>query len=128
LAFVNRMDSIYLFVLPLVWLGLVAWRRRSDRGFPLWIWFGGPVAAWLLFATFYSRFPLPSPYYAKVATGIPGALLRRQGFAYLLNSFGHDPITLATMGIAALLSLRSMMTAKLAAAAALPYTLVTLSV
>jgi arabinofuranosyltransferase len=128
LAFVNRMDSIYLFVLPLVWLGLVAWRRRSDRGLPLWIWFGGPVAAWLLFATFYYGFPLPNTYYAKVATGIPGALLRRQGFAYLLNSFGHDPITLATMGIAALLSLRSTMTAKLAAASALLYTLFTISV
>jgi arabinofuranosyltransferase len=128
LAFVNRMDSVYLFILPLVWLGLVAWRRRSDRGLPLWLGFGVPVTVWLLFATFYYGFPLPNTYYAKVATGIPGALLRRQGLAYLLNSFGHDPITLATIGMAAILSLRSTLAAKLASASALLYVMFTISV
>jgi arabinofuranosyltransferase len=128
LAFVNRMDSLLLFMGPLAWLGLRSWRRRDERGLSLWIAFGGPVLAWVLFATFYYGFPQPNTYYAKVATGIPGSLLRQQGLAYLLNSFGRDPITLATIGMAAILALRSTVPARLGAASALLYVLFTMSV
>ena len=60
--------------------GIPSGDERADIA-PLVIAFAVPVGAWLLFATVYYGFPLPNTYYAKVATGIPSALLYRQGFA-----------------------------------------------
>lgn len=128
LAFVNRMDSVLLFAIPLAWLALRAWRRTDERLRPLALAFLVPVAAWTLFATIYYGFPLPNTYYAKVATGIPASLLYRQGFAYLLNSFAHDPVTLGTIGIAAALSLRRPLPVQLGAASCLLYVAFTVSV
>jgi arabinofuranosyltransferase len=128
LAFVNRMDSLVLYALPLAWLAWRGWRRNDERARPLLVAFGLPVMAWLVFATVYYGFPLPNTYYAKVATGIPGALLREQGFAYLLNSFAHDPITLATIGCSAALAFRSSRALSLAAGSALLYVAYSISV
>src|SRR5512145_3123213 len=116
LAFVNRMDSVLLYALPLAWLGWRALRRRDERLGPLLAAVAVPAAAWVVFATVYYGFPLPNTYYAKVATGIPSGLLYRQGFAYLLNSFANDPITLGTVCIAAGLALRSSVPVRLAVA------------
>ena len=121
LAFVNRMDTVLLYVLPLAWLALRSWRRPDERFRPLAAAFCIPVGTWLLFATIYYGFPLPNTFYAKVATGIPGALLHRQGFAYLLNSFAHDPITLGTIGIATASVIRLPIALKLGAASCLLY-------
>ena len=74
LAFVNRMDSVLLYALPLAWLAFRA-RRRREHLVPLVTAFAVPVVLWLLFATIYYGFPLPNTYYAKVATGIPSGLL-----------------------------------------------------
>lgn len=128
LAFVNRIDSVLLYALPLVWLTVRTTRRRDERVLPLLLSFGAPVAAWLIFATFYYGFPLPNTYYAKVATGIPASLLYRQGFAYVLNSLAHDPITLGTVGIAAALAVRSTLSMRLSVASALLYVAYTVSV
>lgn len=128
LAFVNRIDSVLLYALPLAWLTLRSLRRRDERTMPLLWSFLTPVLVWLACATVYYGFPLPNTYYAKVATGIPAALLQRQGFAYVLNSFAHDPITLATVGIAAALALRSSIAVRLSVASALVYVLYTVSV
>jgi arabinofuranosyltransferase len=128
LCFVNRMDSVLLVAPPLAWLAVRAARRREGRLAPLVTAFAVPVAAWLIFATVYYGFPLPNTYYAKVATGIPSSLLYRQGFAYLLNSFAHDPITLATIGLAVALSVRGAMPLRLTAAAAAWYVAYTVSV
>jgi arabinofuranosyltransferase len=128
LAFVNRIDSVTLYAAPLAWLALRAWRRRDERITPLVLAFGIPAAAWLIFATVYYGFPLPNTYYAKVATGIPPSLLHRQGFAYLLNSFAHDPITLGTVGALAGLALRGSTPVRLSAASALLYVAYTVSV
>jgi arabinofuranosyltransferase len=128
LAFVNRMDSVVLYAIPLAWLVQRTWRRRDERCLPILLGFGVPVAAWLIFATLYYGFPLPNTYYAKVATGIPSALMYRQGLAYLLNSFAHDPMTLGTVGIAAALSVRSTMPLALAAASSVLYVGYTISV
>ena len=127
LAFVNRMDSVLLYALPLAWL---AFRARRHRGqfIPLVTGFAVPAGLWLLFATVYYGFPLPNTYYAKVATGIPSALLYRQGFAYVLNSIGHDPITLGSVGVVALLALRSTVPLQLTAMSALLYVAYTVSV
>jgi hypothetical protein len=56
-AFVNRIDSTLLFAAPLAWLAIQGLRGRDHRVRPLVIAFGVPVAAWLLFATFYYGFP-----------------------------------------------------------------------
>ena len=127
LAFVNRIDSVLLYVGPLLWLTAGAWEKRSHvraliGGFLV------PVVPWLVFATLYYGFPLPNTYYAKVATGIPSSLLYRQGLAYVLNSIGHDPITLGVIGITAALALRSRVTVRLSAASALLYVVYTVSV
>jgi arabinofuranosyltransferase len=127
LAFVNRIDSVLLYVGPLLWL---ASRTRDKRSHlrALAVAFIVPVVPWLLFATFYYGFPLPNTYYAKVATGIPSSLLYRQGVAYVLNSIGHDPVTLGVIGIVAALALRSRVPVKLTAASALLYVAYTVSV
>ena len=127
LAFVNRIDSVLLYAPALAWLVIHQWRRRG-RFLPLLVAFAAPVAAWLVFATIYYGFPLPNTYYAKVATGIPASLLHRQGFAYLLNSFANDPITLGTVAGTAALSFRSPLAIRLAAASALLYVAYTISV
>ncbi|HVL67875.1 MAG TPA: hypothetical protein VM364_11480 [Vicinamibacterales bacterium] len=128
LAFVNRMDSVVLYAAPLAWLALRAWRRDDERLRPLLLAFALPVVTWLAIATVYYGFPLPNTYYAKVATGLPSSLLYRQGFAYLLNSFAHDPITLATIAGAAALALRGSAPVRLASASCLLYVAYTISV
>jgi arabinofuranosyltransferase len=127
LAFVNRMDSVLLYGIPLAWLAFRVWRRR-ELLVSLVVGFAGPAAAWLLFATIYYGFPLPNTYYAKVATGIPATLLYQQGVAYLLNSFARDPITLGTVGIVTGLALRSTIAVRLSAISALLYVAYTVSV
>jgi arabinofuranosyltransferase len=128
LAFVNRIDSVTLYAAPLAWLAVRAFRRRDERVFPLVLGFAAPAAAWLIFATIYYGFPLPNTYYAKVATGIPASLLHRQGFAYLLNSFAHDPVTLGTVGALAALAIRASAPVRLTAVSALLYVAYTVSV
>jgi arabinofuranosyltransferase len=128
LAFVNRIDSVALYVVPLAWLALRALRRRDERVVPLVVGFAVPAVAWLIFATVYYGFPLPNTYYAKVATGIPPSLLHRQGLAYLLNSFAHDPITLGTVGVLAGAALRGSTPIRLSAISTLLYVAYTVSV
>ena len=128
LAFVNRMDSVALYAAPLAWLALRGVRRRDERITPLLLAFAVPAAAWLMFALVYYGFPLPNTYYAKVATGIPLSLLHRQGMAYLLNSFAHDPITLGTIGVLAGVALRGSAPIRMSAISALLYVAYTLSV
>ena len=128
LAFVNRIDSVLLYAVPLAWLVLQMLRTNRSRLVPLLAGFALPAGAWLLFATIYYGFPLPNTYYAKVATGIPSSLLYRQGLAYLFNSLAHDPVTLISIGFAAALAVRAGAAARAAVASALLYVLYTVSV
>jgi arabinofuranosyltransferase len=128
LAFTNRFDTVLLYAAPLAWVALHAARRRDRSVYALLLPFALPVGLWLLFATIYYGFPLPNTYYAKVATGIPASLMYRQGVAYLLNSFAHDPLTLGTVGIAAALAVRSSIPIRLAAISSLLYVAYTISV
>lgn len=129
LAFVNRLDSVVLYALPLAWLAFAARRRRQPLT-PLLVGFLVPAGLWVAFATIYYGFPLPNTYYAKVATGIPGWLLHEQGVAYVLSSVNHDPLTLATIGAAAALSLApgAGVRERLAAASTLLFIVYTISV
>lgn len=128
LAFVNRMDSVLLYVVPLVWLAYREFRKVDSRLVPLVMSFALPVVAWTGFATFYYGFPFPNTYYAKVAAGIPKSLVYRQGVAYVFNSIAWDPVTLGTVGVAAALAVRSTLALKAASASALLYVLYTISV
>ena len=128
LAFVNRMDSIVLYALPLTYLALRGWRRPTERLRPLLVAFAIPTVTWLAAATWYYGFPLPNTYYAKVATGIPSSLLYRQGLAYLFNSAAHDPITLATIALAVAIAVRAATHLRIAAASSVLYVAYTVSV
>lgn len=121
LAFVNRADTALLFVVPVAEMTLravFAHGRKTIR--PILI-ATSPAWLWLTFATFYYGFPLPNTYYAKVANGIPAWLQHEQGWAYLFNSISHDPITLGTIALAALVAWRVPGPGRRAALGALLY-------
>ena len=99
LAFLNRSDSILLYLGPLAYLAWIAWpvyRLRLAMYFAIAF---APVALWLVFSYVYYGFPFPNTYYAKVATGIPRSLQLRQGLAYVANSINFDPFTLGLIGL-----------------------------
>ncbi|MBS1817816.1 MAG: hypothetical protein JSU08_07800 [Acidobacteria bacterium] len=128
LAFLNRPDAALLFVVPLGELVLLALRRRPRRAIAPVLVGIAPAVAWLAFATFYYGFPLPNTYYAKVANGIPKFLMYKQGFAYVLNSASHDPITLGTIALALLIAVKPGGAARRAALSAAVYCVYTVSV
>ena len=129
LAFLNRSDSILLYLGPLTCLAWIAWpvhRRRLAMYFAIAF---AAVPLWLLFSYVYYGFPFPNTYYAKVATGIPRSLQLRQGLAYVANSINFDPITLGLIGLAAVVAVRHRRLPEIAAtASALLYVLYTISV
>jgi arabinofuranosyltransferase len=129
LAFLNRSDSILLYVGPLGYLAWIAWpayRLRLVKYFAIAF---SPVVLWLVFSYIYYGFPFPNTYYAKVATGIPRSLQLRQGLAYIANSINFDPFTLGLIGLTAVVAVRLRRLPEIAAAAsALLYVLYTVSV
>ena len=121
LGFLTRPDAVLLYVIPLAEMAIRSARVRGFRTLaPLAIGVA-PAVIWMGFAMVYYGFPLPNTYYAKVANGIPGALMLRQGLAYVLNSVRWDPITLGTIGLAALIAVRTKGAALRAAASASLY-------
>lgn len=129
LAFLNRSDSILLYVGPLIYLATIGWPVYRGR---LALFFSvalAPVALWLVFSYVYYGFPFPNTYYAKVATGIPRSLQLRQGLAYVANSINFDPFTLGLIGLAAAVAAGTRRLPEIAAAAsALLYVIYTVSV
>jgi arabinofuranosyltransferase len=129
LAFLNRGDSILLYVGPLVYLAWIAWpvyRLRLAMYFAI---ASSPVVLWLVFSYIYYGFPFPNTYYAKVATGIPRSLQLRQGLAYVANSINFDPLTLGLIGLTAVVAAQLRRLPEIAAiASALLYVLYTISV
>jgi arabinofuranosyltransferase len=100
LAFVNRMDTILLYLPPLVHIlvrGIKQFRFGMIKVFLLGTL---PASLWLLFATIYYGFPLPNTYYAKVAIGMPLSVVFKQGIAYVFNSINFDPITITAVALA----------------------------
>jgi len=96
------MDLALLFMPPLLYslFSRFSWRR-------IWLTALGfiPIMLWELFSLFYYGFLFPNTAYAKLNTGIPQAELWRQGFSYFINSLERDPITLATIGAAIVISI-----------------------
>ncbi len=66
-----------------------------------------PILIWTSFSIVYYGFPFPNTAYAKLGTGIPYHELMFQGVIYLVDSIIRDPITLATIFLSFLISLRA---------------------
>jgi arabinofuranosyltransferase len=129
LAFLNRSDSILLYVVPLVYLAWVAWPLHRTRVAAYFAVALSPVALWLIFSYIYYGFPFPNTYYAKVATGIPPSVQLRQGVAYVANSINFDPFTLGLIALAAAVAVAARRLPELAAmVSALLYVAYTISV
>lgn len=118
LAFVNRPDAIFLYVVPIGEMVVRSLRHRDRPARNATDVVGAvavglaPAVVWVAFAMFYYGFPLPNTYYAKVGTGIPRALMIRQGFAYLFNSVSWDPVTIGTIVLAVLWTLSTFPTGR----------------
>jgi arabinofuranosyltransferase len=100
LAFLNRADTILLYLPALIWLVArdiqrLRWREFAGLGLA-----AAPAWGWLLFALAYYGFPFPNTYYAKVYFGAPHWLQLHQGLAYVASSLRFDPITLSTIAAA----------------------------
>jgi arabinofuranosyltransferase len=128
LGFLNRPDAILLYAIPVVLIVLQVARASGRRVLAPVLAGLAPAAIWLCFATVYYGFPLPNTYYAKVANGIPRGLMVEQGMAYLLNSIGHDPLTLGSIAGAVLIAWRTRGAARWAAASAALYVVYTVSI
>jgi arabinofuranosyltransferase len=91
LLMLNRAD-IGLLVLPT--LAVAAWRAGPRR-----IWLPVlvgmvPLIAWEAFSLIYYGFLVPNTAYSKLSHGVPRPEILYQGFLYLLDSIGNDPLTL----------------------------------
>ena len=89
LATLNRMDTLLLFVPPLLYLlyrsPKLAWVKAMLLGFL-------PFLLWEVFSLWYYGFLFPNTAYAKLDTGFSSAQLIHQGIGYLFSSFTFDPI------------------------------------
>jgi arabinofuranosyltransferase len=89
LATLNRMDTLLLFVPPLLYLlyryPKLAWVKAMLLGFL-------PFLLWEVFSLWYYGFLFPNTAYAKLDTGFSSAQLLHHGIGYLISSFTFDPI------------------------------------
>lgn len=92
LAMLNRMDTILLFApfLAVSFMEKPSWKKFQTilLGFV-------PFFVWECFSLVYYGFLFPNTAYAKLATGIWGLDLARQGMHYFSASFQKDPLTLS---------------------------------
>lgn len=90
LALLNRLDTLFLFAPPLLWLmierrGRLPWRALG-AGFV-------PLACWQVFRLLYYGFPFPNTKYAKLDAGIPTAEYLEQGVRYVGDLALRDPVS-----------------------------------
>ena len=104
LLYLTRPDNVLLVAPALVWLTARAgnWKLAARQTFTGLL----PAAVWTAFSVIYYGFPFPNTAYAKLGHGIDRGELVHQGWLYLLDSIGRDPVTLVailfavTMGLA----------------------------
>lgn len=58
-----------------------------------------PALIWTIFSLYYYGFLFPNTAYAKLGSNIPFSEQVEQGFIYLFDSIGKDPITLGLIGL-----------------------------
>jgi arabinofuranosyltransferase len=91
LLMLNRMDT-GLLVLP--GLAVEVWHVGFRRALgPVFLGFT-PLIAWEVFSVLYYGFLVPNTAYSKLRHGVPRPEILYQGFLYLLDSIGNDPLTL----------------------------------
>lgn len=99
LTAVNRLD-LTLLLLPTLLTALVTepqpWGRRLGAVLAGW----GPLLGWELFSLFYYGFFFPNTAYAKLTVGLISRMeLLAHGWAYFINSWRWDPLTLTVIGL-----------------------------
>ena len=104
LLLLNRLDLALLVAPALVHALFVV--RRQHVIVPALIAFL-PFVAWEGFSLLYYGVPFPNTAYAKLNTGTPAAELAVQGFLYLAESAGSDPLTLTVIGAAFVAAIRN---------------------
>ena len=130
MAFLNRSDSILLYVGPLTYLAWFAHGPRIACGSRCTL----QSRSHLLRRGCCSRtsitdFHFPIPITRRSRPGFHGALQLRQGLAYVANSINFDPLTLGLIGLTAVVAFQRRRLPEIAAAAsALVYVLYTISV
>jgi arabinofuranosyltransferase len=97
LCMLNRLD-LGLLVLPA--LAYETWRQRSVRAVRIVLVGMLPIAAWLLFATFYYGTPFPNTAYAKLNVAMPVSVRAVRGIDYYLRTLASDPATLPVIALA----------------------------
>jgi arabinofuranosyltransferase len=94
LAFVNRMDTLLLY-LPALVCAAIAVRSLGPRWLVRHVLISTlPATLWVLFSMVYYGFPFPNTAYAKVtSTGFPMSWKLARGLDYLSNSLSWDSLS-----------------------------------
>ncbi len=102
LGVLNRMDTIFIFLPPLIY---ALNKHQSTRKY--WHFALGflPFLLWEIFALYYYGFPFPNTAYAKLNTGINSITLVKQGILYIFDSLSRDPGSLAMILLAGFVSI-----------------------
>lgn len=103
LSLLNRMDTILIELPLLAWM---FWRQRSTLRLSLFALGMTPFLAWEFFALAYYGTLIPNTAYAKLAAGIPTGIRLLHGVAYFVHSLISDPITLPSIAVILVLTLR----------------------
>ena len=93
LLYLNRADAVLLLLpfVAVVMARIFATRRALLLSLAI---AAVPVAAWTIFSLLYYGFLVPNTAFAKLGGAIPRHERLLQGCIYLLDSLGHDAITL----------------------------------
>lgn len=91
LVMLNRVDA-GLLVLPA--LAVEVWQAGIRRAWRPLLLGMLPLMAWEVFSLLYYGFLVPNTAYSKLQHGVPRPDLLYQGFLYLLDSIGNDPLTM----------------------------------
>lgn len=106
LAYVNRPDTILLYLPALAW---VLWRSRpvpKRRLARMLLISTLPITIWLAFSLLYFGFPFPNTAYAKaLSTGIPLGWRIQRGLEYQVNSLSWDTASYVMLGFALVFAL-----------------------
>lgn len=91
LAFLNRYDTLLLYLPALAWLFFLNWKTKKKEMLKIAGLAFIPAAAWILFAFFYYGFPVPNTAYAKlIDSGLPVVKRLIVGSTYLFYGFPWD--------------------------------------
>ncbi len=105
LAFINRMDTVLLYIPVLVYILVMSIKqKRFRRTIGVAILGTIPAWFWLIFSTFYYGFPFPNTAYAKLNTGVNFIHLLIQGLIYFSDCLIFDTITIISIGFSVVIA------------------------